>query len=62
MKDFYLVLCLLFGCILSLLLYGKLYGFGAQCQKLYPESQVEKMICVEKRAKGATLEEIWRGK
>ena len=47
------------GAVVGVALYGHQNGFGAQCKKMFPESEVKQMICVEKRVNGSTIEQIW---
>lgn len=60
MNEWVGVPLVLFCLVVGMALYGHNYGFGAQCEKMFPEKEVEQMICVERRTKGDTIEEIWQ--
>lgn len=60
MKDWGVIVVMLLV-IVGMVLYEHQNGFGAQCKKMFPESEVKQMICVEKRANGDTIEQIWEG-
>ena len=60
MTDWVVFLFVVFGFLIGVALYGYNHGFGAQCEEMFPDKKVEQMICVERRAKGDTIEEIWQ--
>lgn len=59
MKDWLVIVGICVGLPAGVALYEYNYGFGAQCRKMFPESEVKQMICVEKRVNGTTIEQIW---
>lgn len=59
MIDWGIPAAIVVGLFIGMAMYGYHHGFGAQCKKMYPESEVKQMICVEKRGNGTTIEQIW---
>lgn len=59
MKDWAVIVGLCVGTVAGVALYEHQNGFGAQCRKMFPESEVKQMICIERRADGDTIEQIW---
>lgn len=59
MKDWLVIVGLCLGAVVGVTLHEHRNGFGSQCKKMFPESEVKRMICVEKRENGITIEQIW---
>ena len=59
MKDWGIIAAIALGLFIANGMHGYYNGFGAQCKKMYPESEVKQMICVERRTRGDTVEQIW---